>query len=306
MKQKSLQFKGEHAEVLHFPSNLQREFVCEELHDKILVYRNLLPETNLLADLVLRSEKESDGQYVYSKWGKWFEFGTITGFSLDGDTSDFGKSETDRGFWEYFLHRSLTYAAESAFNHYIEHYQVELPGPVRMENPGLAKYVENGYINRVGNVMNFHTDYAVGEWWWPGEKFLLTCTTYLNDNYKGGEILFLTKDCEIVEYKPVKGDIIVFPSGSPIFPKDNPYFHAVKAVTSGDKILVRTYLKYFDYSHLDKWKAMEEAHGEEEWKQIAMEQARGCNILTPEDVDESFKQGKICANDLVMSMYKLD
>lgn len=61
---------------------------------------------------------------------------------------------------------------------------------------------------------------------------LLSMIFYLNDDYEGGELVFPRQG---IEYKPVAGDAIVFPSGFP-------YPHAVKPVTKGRRYAVIAFL----------------------------------------------------------------
>lgn len=133
--------------------------------------------------------------------------------------------------------------------------------------------------------MLFHTDYGLGEWWQPGEKFLVTSTAYLNDDYEGGEIVFFCND-ELFTYKPKAGDVLVFPSGNPLFPGKEPFFHGVRKTLSGRKILVRTYLKYFDSCNFHLWHSCKKIYGEEKWLEMTREFAKGKNALFWADIEE--------------------
>jgi molybdopterin converting factor small subunit len=78
---------------------------------------------------------------------------------------------------------------------------------------------------------------------------------YLNDDYEGGEIEFRlfdglyhemkTEDSNFIDlknnktiegfnYKPKAGDIVIFPS-------DIPYYHGIKKIVKGNKLLIRTH-----------------------------------------------------------------
>lgn len=65
--------------------------------------------------------------------------------------------------------------------------------------------------------IQYHCD-SPGEIENPGPKAILTATIYLNDDYEGGEISFLNEVTkEVINYKPRKGDMTVFPSSRPFF-----------------------------------------------------------------------------------------
>jgi len=158
-------------------------------------------------------------------------------------------------------------------------------------------------MKSLGLAMNFHTDYAIGEWNWPGEKFLITCTTYINDDYSGGEIEFFINN-KLIKYKPIAGDILVFPSGDPKFPGDHPYFHAVHPCSQNEKFLVKSFVKYTTDEYLDEWNKNIQKYGEKKWKQIAQSQAQGINSLrgpyADGDGNETYKY-----HELIYKLYKL-
>jgi hypothetical protein len=113
--------------------------------------------------------------------------------------------------------------------------------------------------------MSFHVDYIPEAVNFPGEKFMITCCVYPNDDYEGGEIEFWA-DGKAIRYKPEAGDILVFPSGNPLFPGDGrPYFHSVCPTGLGEKYLFRTFGKYID-PVTPEWEAGVQEHGEESWK----------------------------------------
>ena len=104
----------------------------------------------------------------------------------------------------------------------------------------------------------FHTDYHYPTSHKPGIKPFITVTMYFNDDYEGGDIEFrifdkhytnfriegntmidldTNKVVEGFNYKPQAGDIVIFPSKLP-------YYHGVKKVTKGQKLLARTFWMY--------------------------------------------------------------
>jgi len=264
-------------------------FKYEEIYPLIRVYKNLLPDITYLAESTKKSEIQFNGKYIFSEWTDWFVFGKYCHRKeqLSG-TVDSVDSNFDE---EMNLLRRLSEATNGAITHYAITENIEVPQRAKITHPSLARYDTNATS---GNnlAMQYHTDFNIGEWQWPGEKFLLTCTTYLNDDYQGGEIEFFING-DIFTYKPKAGDVLVFPSGSPIFPGNIPYFHAVKLITSGEKLLVRNYLKY-EYPGSDEWHKNAEKHGLEAWWKICKEKDPHKNTLqiTPSGIrmhDEAHK-----------------
>ena len=117
--------------------------------------------------------------------------------------------------------------------------------------------------------MHYHTDYRQAAASAPGDKFAITCTMYLNDNYDGGEILFKIyangKDEPplYISYKPKAGDIVIFPSGEP-------YYHAVNLVKNGEKYFVRSFWQYEFYG-TPEWQENEKKFGKKVWSEIEEE-----------------------------------
>jgi len=115
---------------------------------------------------------------------------------------------------------------------YLKENNISLPN-YRFSNFTLAKY-------KTGGAMKYHTDFQQDRANILELKFHTTCLFYLNDNYTGGEISFVILDdshekiLNIIDYKPVAGDMVIFPSNLPIY-------HGVKPITEGEKYIIRTY-----------------------------------------------------------------
>jgi hypothetical protein len=235
----------------------------EEIYPNIIVYKNLYSNIEELFDKILFSKKKSKGDFIFEKWKNWFTFGdyssVINDVSLDVPT---GASAEDLDIFraEHYCLTHISEASQLAIAHYIKHFNLDIPNNSIITKPNIASYSHKNYLinKKEGSLnketvykpgdlaMEFHTDYPIDEWYWPGKKFLITCNTYINDDYLGGEVIFIHND-NIIPYKPVAGDVIIFPSGSPLFPskpKREPYFHGVAIPTGADKYLVRTYILY--------------------------------------------------------------
>ena len=286
----------------------------EEIYENIFVYHDLLPDNALLHDILIESEDIFSGELIYNKWTDWYTIGKIcstnplSNFYDKKTFEDIYKKSHDvnKTVKELYLFRRLSESTLLAVDNYIKHKGINLPEKSFITQPNPAKYNENFHNNKFGYSMNFHTDYQIGEWWWPGDKFLLTATTYVNDNYDGGEIVFIV-DNKMIEYKPRAGDIIVFPSGNPLYPGNKPYYHGVKVVEKGVKFLVRNYLKYNTDENLDIWLQKEEEYGKEQWLQLAMDQAKHATTLLYQSVvnEDGTLKNEIEYSDLVKQLYKI-
>lgn len=291
----------------------QIDYSVNEIYDKIFVYRALMPDAQMLHDILIDLYENMDGKNIFSKWSDWYEFGRKSDVNSDFNFYDkyhFNQTykESDNRkklLQEFYLFSRLAELSEKAITHYVQSNNVPIPDDVFVTSPNPAKYNENFHNNEYGYSMNFHTDYNIGEWWWPGDKFLLTCTSYINDNYKGGEIVFFV-DNKIIPYKPGAGEIIVFPSGDPLYPGNRPYFHGVKVIEEGDKFLIRNYLKYSTDQNLQVWQEKEKQYGKEEWYEMARLDAQHKSIMHFEDICEDGNIRKYPRySELVRELYKM-
>jgi len=282
------------------------------IFDKIHIYSGVIEDPSLASHAVNSLNSTSFQGMIYRNWRDWYTFGRMCdamGDALPGSRfyrdpmqrySDRDQELLDA---ELYLYISLRTATETCINHYVNYYSISIPEPNYITLPNLSLYHPDIDTDGDGHTMNFHTDYNIGEWWWPGEKYLLTCTTYLNDNYDGGEIVFYV-DGELIPYKPKAGDILVFPSGDPLFPGNRPYYHGVRKTTNGNKILVRTYLKYWEPKNALFWFSNKRRYGEDQWKQLTQGNAKGKNMLSwREIVDHQQNPGKQLFSELVRNLY---
>lgn len=103
--------------------------------------------------------------------------------------------------------------------------------------------------------INYHLD-AFGSHFSAGQKAILTSTIYLNDDYEGGGVSYLDEfNNLIVNYKPKKGDLIVFPSYKP-------FFHAALPLSGEYKYFIRHFLAW-SYSGSDEYKKLLNEFGPE-------------------------------------------
>ena len=240
----------------------------EELYPKIDVYKGLLPDVDRLYKILKKSEAESDGRFYLRKWDKWSVFGSYAQEKHDSlEERTYGEQYND----ELHLGNTIHAAYSLAINDYISRHAVELPEGADMMTSSFCKYNEK--IDTMQNklTMQYHTDFIISEKEMPGQKFFITCTTYLNDDYEGGEISF-SIDNKLIDYKPVKGSILVFPSAEP-------YWHGVREIKKGNKFLVRNFISY-PYEGSENWLRNQRHYGAYKWAQMEIERVDSERLKT--------------------------
>lgn len=130
---------------------------------------------------------------------------------------------------------------------------------------GAIEVLEHNHNYDSEFTIKVHTDWHPHRSDWPGPKQIITYTFYLNDNYDGGEIDFIEeKENRMVTYKPKKGDVTVFPSGSP-------FWHAARAAKNGEnKLFIRVFI-IKRYKGSDEWITNSSTFGVEQWLEIEKE-----------------------------------
>jgi hypothetical protein len=236
----------------------------QELYPKVVVYKNTIPDHKKYMDLLKKSEAEEPYGF-FSKWDQWYTFGTMMNLSMNDPSMNNDIDESD----EYLiLQRDFINTITDVFYKvtldYINEHNVQLPNWVP-SGIAVCKYFESR--EDTGLAMSYHTDYKWADADAPGDKFAITCTVYLNDDYDGGGISFLHDESgDVINYKPKAGDIIVFPSGDPVTGNQH-YFHGVDKISNGEKYFIRLFWMY-NYPGSKEWLENREKYGEEEWSRI--------------------------------------
>lgn len=257
------------------------DIIHTTIYPKVEVYHGLLPEAAEFAKEILLSEKENSGKYYFRKWDQWSIFGTYTQQKHNPDEpAEFGE-RYDR---EKYICDSIYIAYTKAISHYIKKHEVVLPHGSSLMTSSFSKY--NPDIEKMENglTMQYHTDFIIAEKDMPGPKFFLTCTTYLNDDYEGGDIIFYIEgEDRVYPYKPKSGDICVFPSGSP-------YFHGVKTIKNGEKLFVRNFITY-PYDGSPEWLQNQKYYGAYKWGKMeaARVEKESESAMRYVDFDENYK-----------------
>ena len=243
----------------------------EILANGIVVYRNAIPH---LQELI---KELQNSQY----WEKWYDVGKQIPIPSDEQNFNFKNAPTKEEWdskvksWEnsnFFRKNTKAieelkwFDLEEAFykttTDYLSLFPLkDVPNWFR-GGTNFLKYdakKEEEVTTEASGTLNyslpFHTDYHYPTGHKPGTKPSITVTMYFNDDYEGGDIEFrifdkhytnfriegntmiemdTNKVVEGFNYKPQAGDIIIFPSRLP-------YYHGVKKVTKGQKLLARTF-----------------------------------------------------------------
>jgi hypothetical protein len=240
-------------------------FDIEKIHETAWVFKNAIKNSQDFVDYFEGSQE----------WKDWYTFGKVSvGPNIDSarfesfptfEEWNSSKNYKDTAFGEknYFENQvnDLFYYATKL---YAESNNIVFPNWIS-DSWNIAKYVPNAEHDDY--VMMHHTDFQREFKYSPGSKFGITAVFYLNDNYTGGEVSFRfldEKDPSIVKdeytYKPAAGDIVVFPSGPP-------HYHGVKAVSSGEKYIIRNYWHYDSPAH-PLYLKLQQKYGEDIWRQM--------------------------------------
>lgn len=256
---------------------------------KVFVYKNLIPNAAKYCQRLKEIHDNADEEsLLFNRIQPWSTFGTSVNYEAKFDkvaledkarleiTKNPHRKETIE------LEKEIIETVESAFISATDHYLKEFELLHKKEDwvisaPSYDRYwpTKEEHIRGTGHglrlAMSHHSDFQLEREEQPGLQYVLTVTIYLNDDYEGGEVLFLNGGTQ-TPYKPQAGDVLVFPSGNPRYlSEDGRYFHGVTAVENSDKYFCRSfYTEYFEGS--EEWLANQEKYGAEVWEK--MEQVR--------------------------------
>jgi len=253
-----------------------------EIYPNILVYKNMFKDISKSYKVLIDSLIESDDR-LFSPWTQWSIFGDylnpiIPGFSMSDKFGNLNSIQTSTEVEE----NQKNFALEMMENFhlvtedYITRYNINIDlNQTSLDESGnsvptwrwtggtIGKYHISSEDEKIG--MRYHSDYIREQGYAPGYKFVVTCTTYFNDNYEGGEVDFVMGD-KLVKYKPEAGDLLVFPSGHPDYLTEDgmPYLHAVMPSYNNNKFLSRMYWQKYQKG-TDEWYEKETEFGKEVW-----------------------------------------
>ena len=261
-------------------------------YPRVHIYKNLLPSASRLVEILKESGEDRATSYYFNGWDKWWVFGeTIGGISFNPIYPELvdGKKKAA----EEILVKEIEDAFATATQHYMRYHDVVRQNHWTTMGPSICRYIsEMDHCGIDYLSMKYHTDYDFIRADEPGDKFAITCTMYLNDDYEGGEMWFNLKadasdsfgeekipEGEIMAYKPEAGDVLVFPSGHPdVLSEDSTYFHGVSRTgksesRQSDKLFIRSY-HLIPFAGTQEWLSNQEKYGPEVWEKMETERIK--------------------------------
>jgi hypothetical protein len=235
-----------------------------ELYPKVEVYKNVLADPEKMYQVMKDSERNSEGKHFLKSWDPWAHFGTYT--QKKNPQEIVTGQESDEMF---IREKEFVQEVEDAYSKvlmdYVDRHGIELPDGWRFSGCSYSKY--NPQINTLDNnmTMQYHTDHITSQKDMPGDKFFITCTMYINDDYDGGDIEFYVGG-ELINHKPVAGDILVFPSVEP-------YYHGVKTIEKNEKFFVRNFVM-IPFDGTKEWLENQKRFGAYKWAQMEAERIK--------------------------------
>jgi hypothetical protein len=251
-----------------------------KLYPKIHIYKNVFKDVNAFLEKALKE----------TTWEGWYTFGEmlpLQEMKLSFDHFPTKEEYISARGWETSEQAGLTEELGNIFydvtKDWLDCYPDEhLPNYVKgSASVNKYKWEKDAGVSE-NYSMNYHSDYVIADAEKPGDKFGITTTFYLNDNYENGEICFRIDD-HFLSYKPEAGDVIVFPSS-------NPYQHAVRKATGAERFMIRSFWQYH-YPGSDSWHENVEKFGQETWEAMDFERFKNevwAHQTSAEDLHEFF------------------
>lgn len=244
-----------------------------KLDENIYVYKGLIPNNKKIVELLKKSELEKGSSFLFDDWQQWSRFGsyvyTIGHFLDENDPDSTSQLYLDEKESLETILNAFYYATKD----FMSDHNLSIGDDWVRMGPSISKYTHdnNPHLGDDALEMMYHTDYKLFEADSPGNKFALTCTMYLNDDYREGGLSFLTGDKRMIDYKPVAGDVLVFPSGHPdLLSQEGRYLHAVRRIKDVDKYLVRCFYQ-IPFAGTPEWHQNQARFGVEEWARMEKE-----------------------------------
>ena len=218
------------------------QYEYDEIYPKVLVYKNVFKDITKLQEIMKNSSLNPEDSAFLKDWVQWGGVDTSTIFGTyveligkNFSSADINTPEKERRAREEL--DAIKEVVQSFFavtNHFMKKFNIKKSIEWTHTPPSFCRYIPTTDLPN-DLFMQFHTDYQIEQAAEPGNKFVITSTMYINDDYSRGEILFKVDKDKFI-YKPQAGDILVFPSGHPavLMEGEHPIMHAVNPVPLGD------------------------------------------------------------------------
>lgn len=221
------------------------------LTDKVVVY-NFKEESDRMLEII--------SNYTEEDWGGWGSFGKMTRLECTpyvGNPLNFESTATSSNPYNNEITAIYNDLFGRVTTDYINRYGLDIEELYTSSNQ--LCFYKPKRVRYTNLIMPFHTDYKQEQKHQPGLKHYITANLYINDDYKGGEIIFMIDDNteNLIRYKPKAGDLVVFPSGER-------YRHGVRTVDEGKKYFIRSFWHY-KYDGSPEWHEEKAKYSEEEW-----------------------------------------
>ena len=185
-----------------------------KLYDQVTVYQDAIKNTKDHIQMLKDSEFNIGGKFYFNEWQDWYGIGTMMNIGMLYENSNPVNEFVNNDHAQKQLNFMI--ACRDAFfettKDYMQEYNVQLPDwdpKPEWARSGLSVCKYNPTKNPEHLALEYHTDTHEFDAESPGQKFAVTCTMYLNDDYEGGELTFVMFG---VSYKPKAGDIVIAPS----------------------------------------------------------------------------------------------
>lgn len=271
---------------------MSNTIVANEVYPKIIVYSNVFEDVEKMSRIAKECFIDSDQLGLFDNPVQWSIFGDYVRdikLNFDREASEFiiknepsitnqrqedqfyFIKETIKGFYavnqDYLARFGININNDGLEKNVVDLFGPEPLAPWRVIGPTICKYNENAG-NSESKAMRYHSDYIREPIQTAGFKFVLTTTSYFNDDYIGGDLDFAI-DGKLIGYKPKAGDIIVFPSGHPEYLTENGnvFLHGVQKCTEGEKYFSRMYWAKYEPAS-QEWNDKVAEFGLEEWTKI--------------------------------------
>jgi len=192
-------------------------FDLKELAPDIWYWDNAISYPNELVSFIEALDKNYKSHKAISMWEKWTasnDDNIIYGFTKIASKQESGDENTDQR--TLYIYNTLEMAFGMCYERYMDSHRIN-KSDYRLE---LSRIPIKKW--QVGASMGSHADGYDGD---KNLSFSLVC--YLNDDYKGGEIVFPNHNITV---KPKAGSLIMFPS-------QEPFVHRVNPVLSGERYM---------------------------------------------------------------------